>query len=223
MGHCQKTIGNAPFLMATKKPIGTISYNSGPFLVSTFNELMSDGLIDDWRAIYHYKEREDKKDHWHINLFPCKSLDLVLLGNRFLEPDPSCPDKPLCCLPWRNSEPLNWLLYVLHDPEYLLYHPDKSGGDGKIVYDLQDIYCGCKEYLEEDYIRAGSIRQSANHKALSYVQNGYSFTEVLSLVPSLNPVALNAIFKGVFSELPKDGNPFSRLKDSEKGRDEGLQ
>lgn len=110
--------------MNTVKPIGTISYNTPNYLANLLDSLWRDGILDDYRAIFHYAESEGKKDHFHLNLFPASRIDTTELRKRFEEPDPF-NKLPLSCEPFRYSEPLNWLLYVLHDQDYLLSHPKR--------------------------------------------------------------------------------------------------
>ena len=109
--------------MTTSKPISSISYNTPNFLMKQVYFLRDSSRIDDFRIILHSKEEAFKKDHFHLLLYPSRRLDTSMLDSLFKEPDPQNPDYPLSCLPWRSSEPLNWLLYVLHDEDYLISHP----------------------------------------------------------------------------------------------------
>ena len=133
--------------MKTIKPIGTISYNSPNYLANLLDSLWRDGILDDYRAIFHYAESEVKKDHFHINLFPALRIDTTDLRKRFEEPDP-INKLPLNCEPFRYSEPLNWLLYVVHDPDYILSHPKENDGDGKQLYTLPEIVTPYRDLLQ---------------------------------------------------------------------------
>lgn len=185
-------------MSTTSRPIGTISYNTPNFLMKTIYNLRDNGYIDDYRIAFHYAEEENKKEHFHVLLYPSRRLDPSQVQRMFLEPDPNNPDNPLGCRPFRYSEPLNWLMYVLHDPEYLRTHQKDGSGDGKIEYDISEIVAGCREYLEQDYHRAYAVRTSPNQRALQLALAGYSFTEIMVEVPTVNPSALRAILQGVF-------------------------
>lgn len=183
--------------MITSRPLSTISYNSPNYLMHTLKYLIDSHRIDDYRVILHFPEESTKKEHYHLLIYPSKRIDSSYLDSIFTEPDPQNPDLPLKCLPWRTSDPLNWLLYVLHDSDYLASHLSTSAGDGKIEYGLWDLVCFCREYLEADYMRAYSVRTSTSQKALQLALNGYSYAEILATVPNINPSSLLAIVNGV--------------------------
>lgn len=186
-------------MSTTSKPIGTISYNTPNFLMKTIYYLRDNGFIDDYRIILHYGEEENKKDHFHLLLYPARRLDPARIQKLFDEPDFQNPDKPLSVLPFRYSEPLNWLLYALHDREYLSTHQKQSGGDGKIEYDISEVVAGCREYLEQDFHRAYAVRTSPIQAAFRLALQGYSFVEILAEVPNINPSALRSLLAGVAS------------------------
>lgn len=110
--------------MATSKPISTISYNTLDFLVPRLESLVAGEILQAWFFIPHqaetHKDDEVKgKPHIHLLLMPNKRVDLVKLAKMFVQVDPAKPDKPLKCMPFRPSNVSDWLLYALHDPEYL--------------------------------------------------------------------------------------------------------
>lgn len=187
--------------MNTSKPIGTISYNTPNFLSNTLSSLWREGVIEDYRAIFHYAEQEGKKDHFHVIVFPSARLDTVELKKRFDEPDPF-NKIPLSCMPFRCSEPLNWLMYVIHDPDYIKSHPKDNDGDGKQLYTLPEIVTPYRDLLERDYMRAcNTVRQNTNQQIMGKAAEGKRFMEILAEVPTANPVSLNAILAGMYRDI----------------------
>lgn len=186
--------------MVTSKPIGSISYNTPIYLYNLLDSLFYDGIIEDYRVIRHFAESSDKKDHFHLMVFPASRLDTVSFRNRFVEP---CPfDLPLGCMPFRYSEPLNWLMYVLHDPDFIASHPKENDGDGKELYQLSDIRTPFSDLLERDFVRAcSSVRVNTNQMIMQKAAEGKRFMEILAEVPTANPVSLNAILAGLYRDL----------------------
>lgn len=189
--------------MKTIKPIGTISYNTEGFLEKTLHELFNTGVIEDFRYIYHYGEGPGLKNHFHVMMFPNGRIDTFETRKRFEEPDLDS-EKLLGCLPFRYSEPLNWILYVLHDKEYLKAHPREDDADDEenyYTYELCDIVTKFEDSLERDYRKALNIRNNATQKALKMASNGYRYYEILSEIPYINPVALKAIMSGLYEDI----------------------
>lgn len=75
--------------MNTRKPLSTVSYNSEVFLISLLEDLYSKGKICNYMAIYHLKEEDETKDHWHVYLEPNKQIDSIKLQSLFNEFDPN--------------------------------------------------------------------------------------------------------------------------------------
>lgn len=202
------------FIMKTIKPIGTISYNTEQYLSKLLDELFYTGAIEDYRFIKHYGEGPGLKDHFHVMIFPNGRLDTYELRKRFDEPDQKS-EVPLRCMPFRYSEPLNWILYVLHDEEYLKAHPreDDSDNEGYVYrYEISDIISKFPELLERDSRKAYNIRNNATQKALKMASNGYRYYEILSEIPYINPVALKAILSGLYEDIQQLPNNNRNIK-----------
>ena len=107
--------------MRTTKPISTISFNSPEYLEVKLNELVSSGRISFWAFVPHKPEDDEaqNKHHSHVYVEPSKMLQTDDLKAHLMEYDPTHPDKPLGCLPWRSSKFDSWYLYGLHDKRYL--------------------------------------------------------------------------------------------------------
>lgn len=200
--------------MKTIKPIGSISYNSESFLIKVLEELYNTGTIEDYRYIIHYAEGPELKDHFHLIVFPNGRINTFELRKMFEEPDPN-NKLPLGCMPFRYSEPLNWILYVLHDKEYLKAHPredDLDEEENQYQYEIDDIISKFPKLLERDYRRALNIRNNATQRALKMASNGYRYYEILSEIPYINPVALKAILSGLYEDIQQLPNNNRNIK-----------
>lgn len=103
--------------MNTRKPISTISYNSFDFLYDRLNSLVSCQYLQFFAFIKHSAEAEEKKDHFHLYVEPNNTINTVDLANQFIE---FVPDSlPLKCITFKPSKWDDWLLYSLHDTNYL--------------------------------------------------------------------------------------------------------
>lgn len=107
--------------MRTTKPISTISFNTPSYLEQKLTELTRCGRISFWSFITHLPEDDEagNKPHSHVYIEPSKMLQTDDLKNELKEFDPSKPDKPLGCLPFRSSKFDSWYMYGLHDKRYL--------------------------------------------------------------------------------------------------------
>lgn len=107
--------------MRTTKPVSTISFNSASFLRTKLEELRHGKIISFWAYIVHQPEDDEggKKEHIHLFIEPSKMLLTDSLKEEFREFDPSHPDKPLCCISFRNSKFDDWYMYSIHNRSYL--------------------------------------------------------------------------------------------------------
>lgn len=138
--------------MATNQPISTVSYNSEKFLVMKLNEWYNCHLISEWAFIKHVGEDGDK-NHIHLRIVPNRRLDPMDLRDDLRE-YVSGNEKPLGCIGFRPSSESDWLLYVVHDKEYL--KQKYSGGEKyeKIPYNVDDIKTSDGFMLETRFVRA---------------------------------------------------------------------
>lgn len=121
--------------MRTSKPISTISYNSEEFLRGKIEYWKNQGLIEFGMWIRHEPDEDNKKVHFHVFLKPAKLIQTMDLEMDSCELDPNFPDKPLKMIGFRVSKENDWVLYGLHDKEYLA----SKGMQRNIHYDLGDI------------------------------------------------------------------------------------
>lgn len=105
--------------MNTRKEISSISYNTENFLKEKLQRLLEEHKISDYMYIYHKHEDDELKDHIHLWMKPNTLLDTMDIQDYLREFDPENPDKPLKCIDFRQSQSDDWILYCVHDPEYL--------------------------------------------------------------------------------------------------------
>lgn len=176
----------------TALPMSTISYNSVEFLTIKLTAMLDSGKLDDFRFIRHIGEDGDK-DHVHLWVRPSKRLDFKALSDDLREVDLSNPGKTLGVLPWRKSDADNWLMYILHDPDYLAIHSKANDEPThKIEYSLQDVYTPYPEQLERDFRRAVSLRQTDAQRVIQALQRGMSVVDIMYTI-QMNPTQIQAI------------------------------
>lgn len=150
----------------TQKPISTISYNTEPFLKGVLEMLLKQHIIQNYCFIFHYGEDGDK-DHFHVRLEPNKRIDPMDIKELFREFDPN-NIKPLFVRPFRPSVEEDWLLYVVHDKEYLKIKYGGGEKGEKIPYSWQDIKCPDDYDCEIAFIRAKSkLKHTSSNLAKS--------------------------------------------------------
>ena len=121
--------------MRTRKPISTISYNSPDFLRNKIEYWKKIGWIEFGMWIRHEPDEDNKKVHYHVFLQPAKLIQTMDLENESCELDPENPDKPLKMITFRISKESDWVLYGLHDKDYLA----SKGLTRNKHYDIEDI------------------------------------------------------------------------------------
>ena len=175
----------------TAKPISTISYNTGEFLKRKLDEMLKAHKITDYRYIFHYGEDGDK-DHYHVYIEPNRRIDTAVLRDEFNEITTK-DDKPLGCMPFHASKFDHWIMYVIHDPKYLMIHKSDNDGDGKIEYPITDIVTPFPEQLERDFKVASRLRETDNQKIIEQMQQGESLTGI-AYNNDINPMRIQSIF-----------------------------
>lgn len=179
--------------MATQKPISTISYNTPAFLLEKLESWRESHLIQDYMLIRHVGEDGDK-DHIHLRIEPNKRLDPMNLSEELREYDPKKPDKPLGVRPWRPSKEEDWILYAVHDREYLMQKYGTCDPKGeKIPYDWHEIEASQYFDVEAAYIRArATLRHSAGSIA-NRIQEGDM--PIKMILEGMDPFRVNAVMR----------------------------
>ena len=156
--------------MATQKPISTISYNTEAFLKEKLDNWVKAHIIQAYQYIPHKGEDGDK-DHIHLRIEPNKKLDPMDLLEQLREYQIG-KDKPLGCRPFRPSKEEDWILYVVHDEQYLKVKYGGGEKGEKIPYKWQDIRVSEYYDMEIAYIRAKAHMEHTSVNMATRLQNG---------------------------------------------------
>lgn len=161
--------------MKTSKPISTISYNTPDFLKNKLDLLCEDGFISEYFFIEHIGEYGDK-DHIHLYVVPCKSIDTSKFRDNFIEPSALWYEPNLGCMVFTKSDFDNWFLYSLHDERYLqLKHEVKYEH-----YNIDDIVTNSLFNLSRLYKDAiEHICVTDNIRILDSLECGFSPTSLI--------------------------------------------
>lgn len=146
--------------MNTRKEISTISYNTESFLRDRLEQLLQDHKISDFMYIKHHHEDDELKDHIHLWLKPNTQLDTMSIQDFMREFDPDNPTRPLKCIDFRSSQSDDWILYNLHDPEYLA----SKGESRRYQYFKEDICVSDQDTFEFNYYHAYHCSKWADQK-----------------------------------------------------------
>lgn len=154
--------------MATKKPHATISYNTPEFLIERLNYFMSEHIVKKWYFINHLPDWESGKKHIHLYVEFNQQVDIMQFQEQFVEYVVG-EDKPRRCMTFWPSKVLDWILYVLHDPDYLLYcYKNRDNWEelcNKLVYGTDDIIKYSDMDFERDYLMAYTVSDFALDRA----------------------------------------------------------
>lgn len=175
--------------MATKKPVSTISYNTEKFLKEKLDSWIEAHLIQSYMYICH-KGEEGDKDHIHLRIEPNKSLDVMDLSDALQEWRIG-DTKPLGVRPFRPSKEEDWLLYAVHDADYLRVKYQGGESREKLPYTWQDIKANENFDVEVAYIRA---RASLRHTAASIIARLHNGESAVRLIEEgINVYTINGI------------------------------
>lgn len=179
--------------MATQKPISTISYNSESFLKEKLDIWLNAHIIQAYQYICHKGEDGDK-DHIHLRIEPNKKLDPMDLLEELREYQIG-NDKPLGCRPFRPSKEEDWILYAVHDQQYLKLKYGGGEKGEKLPYKWQDIRVPEYYDMEIAYIRAKAYMEHTSVNMATRLQNGES---ALNLVlQGENVYTVNALMRAL--------------------------
>lgn len=179
--------------MATQKPISTISYNTEAFLKEKLDAWISAHIIQAYQYIKHKGEDGDK-DHIHVRIEPNKKLDPMDLLEALREFQQG-NDKPLGCRPFRPSKEEDWILYAVHDEQYLKLKYGGGEKGEKIPYKWQDIQVSEYYEMEIAYIRAKAHLEHTSVNMATRLQNGDNPLELI--LQGENVYTVNAIMRAL--------------------------
>ena len=180
--------------MATQKPISTISYNSEEFLKEKLEEWLEAHIIQSYMYVCHKGEDGDK-DHIHLRIDPNKRIDPMELTEELKEYVIG-ERKPRGVRPWRPSLEEDWILYAVHDEEYLKIKYGGGEKGEKLPYKWEDIQC--PEYFDSEiaFIRARAKMKHTSANMTSRMMKGQA--DPLSLIQEgENVYTINAIMRAL--------------------------
>lgn len=180
--------------MATIQPISTVTYNSEKYLLMKLNEWYNCHLISEWAYIKHIGEDGDK-NHIHLRIVPNRRLDPMDLKDDLREYVPDNP-KPLGCIGFRPSSESDWLLYVVHDKDYL--KQKYAGGEKheKIPYNVEDIKTSDGFMLEIRFVRAKAQQKYSSASIAKQLKDGKKAFDLI--LEGQEPNKVNAIQQSLY-------------------------
>lgn len=186
--------------MATQKPISTISYNTESFLKEKLDSWVSAHIIQCYMYIKHKGEDGDK-DHIHLRIEPNRKLDPMDLTVQLTEYVSDNP-KPLGVRPWRSSKEEDWILYAVHDKQYMkLKYPNDKGE--KLPYKWQDIVASELYDVEIAFTRAKASLEHTAPNIAARIREGAAPHSLL--MQGENPFVVNSVMRCM------SGSDYSRL------------
>lgn len=187
--------------MATQKPLSTISYNSESFLREKLDIWIQGHIIQAYQYICHKGEDGDK-DHIHVRIEPNKKLDPMNLTEALKEFVPG-EAKPRTVRPWRPSKEEDWILYAVHDKQYLSLKYNGGEKGEKLPYSWEKIVVNDGYDMEIAFIRAKSYLEHTSQNLAVKLSQG---TNPLELVlQGENVYTVNAIARTLYN------NDYQRL------------
>lgn len=177
--------------MATRTPQSAISYNTPEFLREKLENWQKTHLIQSWIYIKHKGEDGDK-DHIHVRIVPNKTLDVMDLTDSLRE-FKSGEIKPLGVLGWRQSKEEDWILYAVHDPDYLSQKYVDNHEHEKIRYSYTDLVCSDDLDAESLYLRARATLKHTASSIISQIKEGKSGIDLIT--EGNNPFTVSTILR----------------------------
>lgn len=162
--------------MRTRMPISTISYNTEPFLRGVLDELTDSKIIEFWFYVKHKAEEDEGglKDHIHVFIVPCGTIDTSSLIDHFKEPIlDDLSKKPLRSLPFKSSKTDDAIMYFLHDKSYLAYKNQSR----RFHYQLSDVVSSDEDEFNFYYKSIDISRITPYKKMLDAQEIGMTFGE----------------------------------------------
>lgn len=169
--------------MKTDKPLSTITYLSVPTINNKLKTLRLQGIIGDYAFIVHYGEGNEK-NHIHVYFEPLTKVDTDKLREEWQEPvmgtyilNEDLEMKDVGTMRFQKSDFNNWLLYSLHDMDYLLMKRERK----EFSYELSDVV-STYDNLKTLYDKAkDEILYTDEMKILDYLEKGGDPKQLLLL------------------------------------------
>lgn len=195
--------------MATLKPISTISYNTEPFLREKLETWYKAHIIQAYQYIFHKGEDGDK-DHIHVRIEPNKKIDPMDLTESLKEFIPG-DDKPLGIRPWRPSKEEDWILYAVHDKQYLNIKYGGGEKGEKLPYKWENITVSDGYDMEIAFIRAKSYLEHTSQNLAVKLSQGINPLELV--LQGENVYTVNAIARTLYNnDYQRLASDYDKLK-----------
>lgn len=192
--------------MNTTKPISTISYNTPKFLKHKLEYLLECHVISFYMYIQHEGEidmfGEKEKDHIHLFLIPNERVNTMDLSDEFIETLPN-EDKPRKCISWTTSKSDDWILYCLHDKEYLASKFETR----QILYTYDDIVASDEDDLRRRFRSAYQSSGYARMRNLYEYANSYGTMSELLKIGAI-PINQVSAYTDFFTIVSKNKGMF---------------
>lgn len=190
--------------MATQKPTSSISYNTEAFLKEKLEAWRQAHIIQAYQYICHKGEDGDK-DHIHFRVEPNRRIDTMDLQEELKEYVLG-EDKPRGVRPFRPSQEEDWILYAVHDEDYMKMKYQGFQKGEKIPYEWTDIKADEDFDVEIAYIRA---KASLSHSSQSMINRMRTGESALNLVltgenPYLVKTLMSLVQSSDFERLQHD-------------------
>lgn len=186
--------------MKTSKSISTISYNTEDYLKSIIDKWRKAGIIEFAMWIRHEPEADEKKAHYHVFIKPAKLIQTMDLENDSMEFDPQNPEKPLKMISFRTSKENDWVLYGIHDKDYLA----EKGLTRDRHYDLQDIKTTCQDTLSDIISHLSDDRKGRlEYRIMECCERGMSWGQIVGsgLIPLRYMAGAKIMYKALMGEF----------------------
>lgn len=209
--------------MATQNPISTISYNSEGFLREKLEAWRKAHIVQSYMFIKHHGEIDKNgkrdKDHIHLRIEPNRRLDPMQLTEELKEWTKDNL-KPLGVRPWRPSKEEDWILYAVHNPEYMRLKYGENLDEGeKDPYEWDEIQCDEDFDLEDAWRRALASMKHLSPTIMKSLEDGTSPKELIR--NGENPFTVLTLVRGLYAD-----NSYGEMKiecDRLKSRLEALE
>lgn len=206
--------------MKTTKPTSTISYNTPDYLKLKLESLRKARILEFWAFIEHEPEEDEKRKHIHLLIFPAKLIQTEDVRDELAEYDPTHPDKPLGCQPFRSSVFADWYLYSKHDPDYLA----SKGMSRKYHYKREHFRTSDDDYFDELIKDIDRTNATPYGKLKEAIVQGLTFEDMVALgqvpIPQIVPYqkAFYDLKRGLLNRngrkthTPKDETPLMKAE-----------
>lgn len=201
--------------MKTSKPFSTISYNTIDYLTAQLDDLVARNVLYFYAFIYHYKEKDESKDHIHLLMHPNGQVETDKILKHLEEYDPNMPDKPLRCRPPKKSNSFgDWYLYGLHDKKYLLAHGYQAR---QYHYKFEDMHTSDIDEFNELIHTIDYRKMYGNMNFFQAMEEGDSILDMIK--KGIIPMQQYGAYSRFFFDLAS-GNLDQTFRGTHKGHDD---